>query len=323
MRTLTVRHVTVYRYSGPVTFGRHRLMLRPRDSHDMRVVGAELTLSPPGNIRWMHDVFGNSVTLVDFTESAAELSIISTLTLERYALQRPEFPIDPDAEHYPFMHSPDDRTDLARLRERHYPDPRNIVLDWAKQFVGPAPAKTLDILTAMNASIRGSFQYASRDAEGTQTPIETLERGSGSCRDFALLFIEAARALGFGARFVTGYLYDPALDGGNGTVQGAGATHAWADIYLPGAGWVEFDPTNGLIAAENLIRVAVTRDPSQAVPVAGSFTSDGASFVGMSVEVTVTAADASAPLATDVAQPPPAGAPGNDAAAMPASPATA
>lgn len=300
MRTLTVRHVTVYRYSGPVTFGRHRLMLRPRDSHDMRVVGAELTLSPPGNIRWMHDVFGNSVTLVDFSEPAAELSVISSLTLERYALQRPDFPIDPDAENYPFMHSPDDRTDLGRLRERAYPDPRNIVLDWAKQFVGPAPAKTLDILTAMNASMRGSFQYVSRDAEGTQTPIETLERASGSCRDFAMLFIEAARALGFGARFVTGYLYDPALDGGNGAVQGAGATHAWADIYLPGAGWVEFDPTNGLIAAENLIRVAVTRDPSQAVPVAGSFTSDGAGFVGMTVEVTVTAADAPAPAVAEM-----------------------
>lgn len=291
MRTLTVRHVTTYRYSGPVTFGRHRLMLRPRDSHDMRVVGAELALSPPGEIRWLHDVFGNSVTLVDFAEPAAELTIASTLTLERYALQRPEFPIDPEAEQYPFMHSPDDRTDLGRLRERHYPDPRNIVHDWARQFVGASPARTLDILTAMNSAIRTSFQYQSRNAEGTQPPLETLELGTGSCRDFALLFIEAARSLGFGARFVSGYLYDPALDGGQGAVQGAGATHAWADIYLPGAGWVEFDPTNGLIAAENLIRVAVTRDASQAVPVAGSFTSEGASFLGMNVEVTVTAND--------------------------------
>ena len=95
--------------------------------------------------------------------------------------------------------------------------------------------------------------------EGTRSPVETIELKSGSCRDFALLFIEAARSLGFGARFVSGYLYDPGLDGGN-VMQGAGATHAWAEVYLPGAGWVEYDPTNGLVACENLIRVAVTRD---------------------------------------------------------------
>ena len=125
--------------------------------------------------------------------------------------------------------------------------------------------------------------------EGTQTPVETIEKKSGTCRDYALLFIEAARSLGFGARFVTGYLYDPALDGGGEAVQGAGATHAWADIYLPGAGWVEFDPTNGLVACENLIRVAVTRDPTQAVPIGGTFSGEGAKYLGMEVDVTVTA----------------------------------
>jgi len=102
------------------------------------------------------------------------------------------------------------------------------------------------------------------------------------------LFIEAVRSLGFGARFITGYLYDPALDGAQGGIQGAGATHAWADVYLPGAGWVEYDPTNGLIAGDNLIRVAVTRDPSQAIPIAGSFTAAPSDYLGMTVEVTVT-----------------------------------
>jgi transglutaminase-like putative cysteine protease len=287
MKLLTVRHATTYRYDAPVTFGQHRLMLRPRDSHDLRLVGAELALSPPGKLRWLHDVFGNSVALVDFEEPAAELSIVSTLTIERYALARLDFPIAAEAESYPFMHSADDRSDLGRLRERHYPDPRGLVDLWAKQFILETPSNTFNLLATMNAAIRGSFDYHAREEEGTQSPVETLESKSGTCRDYALLFIEAVRSLGFGARFVSGYLYDPALDGGD-AMQGAGATHAWAEVYLPGAGWVEFDPTNGLIAGENLIRVAVTRDPAQAVPIGGSYFGEG-NFVGMEVDVTVRA----------------------------------
>jgi len=286
MKLLTVRHATTYRYSAPVEFGQHRLMLRPRDSHDLRLVGAELALSPPGKLRWMHDVFGNSVALVDFEGPAAELYILSTLTIERYALARLDFSISPEAQNYPFMHSADERSDLGRLRERHYPD-RGEVEGWARQFILETPTNTFNLLATMNAAVRGSFTYNPRDEEGTQTPVETLERRSGTCRDYALLFIEAARSLGFGARFVTGYLYDPALDGG-AAVQGAGATHAWAEVYLPGAGWIEYDPTNGLIAGENLIRVAVTRDPTQAVPIGGSYAGEGA-YLGMEVEVTVKA----------------------------------
>jgi transglutaminase-like putative cysteine protease len=286
MKLLAVRHATTYRYSAPVRFGQHRLMLRPRDSHDLRLVGAELSLSPPGAVRWMHDVFGNSVALVDFSAPAAELSIASTLIIERYGLARLDFRISPEAETYPFMHSAADRTDLGRLRERHYPD-RGEVEEWARSFIIETPSNTFNLLSTMNGAIRGSFAYRTREEEGTQTPVETLEKKSGTCRDYALLLIEAARALGFGARFVSGYLYDPALDGGE-AVQGAGATHAWAEIYLPGAGWIEYDPTNGVIAGENLIRVAVTRDPAQAAPIAGSYAGDAA-FTGMDVEVTVKA----------------------------------
>jgi transglutaminase-like putative cysteine protease len=295
MKLLTVRHATTYRYSALVAFGQHRLMLRPRDSHDLRLIGAELALAPGGTVRWMHDVFGNSVALVDFSAPAAELSIVSTLTLERFALPRPDFPIAPEAESYPFMHSADDRIDLARLREPQYPDPRGVVEEWARQFILETPANTFNLLATMNAAIRGSFEYRAREEEGTQAPLETIERKSGTCRDFALLFIEAARTLGFGARFVSGYLYDPAFDGGADAVQGAGATHAWADLYLPGAGWVEFDPTNALVAGENLIRVAVTRDPSQAVPISGTFAGEGATHLGMEVDVTVTAEERAQP----------------------------
>jgi transglutaminase-like putative cysteine protease len=288
MKILTVHHATVYRYREPVHFGDHLLRIRPRDSHDLRLLRSELTLSPPGNVRWLHDVFGNSIAVVAFPEAAAELKIASTLTLERYALERPIFPVTAEAATYPFVYSPNDRIDLARLLEPHYPDPKGEVAAWAQQFAPERGVDTIALLADMNAAIKRDFAYAERQSEGTQSPIETLERHSGSCRDFALLLIEAARCLGFGARFVTGYLYDPRLDGAQDeAVQGAGATHAWAEIYLPGTGWVEYDPTNGIIAGENLIRVAVTRDPSQGLPVEGSFIGEAESFIGMEVEVTV------------------------------------
>jgi transglutaminase-like putative cysteine protease len=287
MRLLTVRHATTYRYAKPVTLGQHRLMLRPRDSHDMRLVDAEFSFSPPGETHWMHDVFGNSVALVEFAQAASELRIVSTLQLEHFGLARPVFPIAPEAQMYPFVYSSNDRSDLGRLVECHYPDPQGMVETWAKRFMRQQPLPTYNLLSNINGAIKSEFAYNTRYAEGTQTPIETLEKKSGTCRDFALLFMEAARTLGFGSRFLTGYLYDPALDGGQ-AMQGAGSTHAWADVYLPGAGWVEYDPTNGLIAGENLIRVAVTGDPSQAIPISGSFSGTNADFLGISVDVTVT-----------------------------------
>jgi transglutaminase-like putative cysteine protease len=225
------------------------------------------------------------------------LSVVSTLSLERYGFARLDFAIDPQAESYPFVYSADDRSDLGRLLERGYPDARGVVEEWARPFAATRPTGTLDLLARMNTGIKEGFTYAVRYDEGTQSPIETIEKGSGSCRDFALLLIEAARSLGFGARFVSGYLYDPAIDGGDG-VEGAGTTHAWAEIYLPGTGWIEYDPTNGLVAAENLIRVAVTRDASQAVPISGSFTATPADYLGMQVDVTVSANRADAPPAT-------------------------
>jgi len=297
MKILTVQHATIYRYSEPVQFGQHRMMIRPRDSHDLRLLRSELTLSPPATVRWLHDVFGNSVALADFAEAAPELKIVSVLTLERYALNRTVFPVEAEAATYPFVYSTNDRTDLGRLLEQHYPDPKGVVAAWAQEFVTEKGVDTLELLATINAAIKRDFTYAARDAEGVQSPLETLERGAGSCRDFALLLIEAVRCLGFGARFVSGYLYDPIVDGPEEeSMQGAGTTHAWAEIYLPGAGWVEYDPTNGLIAGENLIRIAVTRDASQAIPVEGTFIGDPASFLAMDVQVTVTSGSKPPPV---------------------------
>lgn len=287
MQLLNVRHATHYTYANPVVFQPHRLMLRPRDSHDMRLVGAEISIWPHGKMRWLHDVFGNSVAVVEFREPSDELKIESNLTLERYGLGTPVFDVEESAKLYPFVYSSDDRTDLGRMLEAHYPDPTGELAGWAQSFISQRPTDTMALLMDINSGIHRNFAYQVRHEQGTQPPHETLRLGTGSCRDFALLLIEAARSLGFGARFVTGYLYDPALDGDSPAVVGAGATHAWADIYLPGAGWIEFDPTNGTIAADNLIRVAVTRDPSQAVPVAGGFTGLVGDYLGMTVDVSV------------------------------------
>jgi len=288
MRLLTVHHTTTYRYARPVTFGQHRLMLRPRDSHDLRLMSAELTLSPPGDVRWLHDVFSNSVSLVDFQAAASTLVISSTLKIERYGLEGPVFPIAPEAEFYPFIYSSSDRVDLGRLLEQHYPDLDGTLARWAESFVTSRPMRTLDLLKNMNAALQPHIVYGERHELGTQVPAETLRKKIGACRDFAMVFIEAARYLGFGARFVSGYLYDPALDKGDATPATA-ATHAWAEVYLPGAGWVEYDPTDVLIGGEALIRVAVTRDPSQAIPISGSYSGAASDFLGMTVEVTVTA----------------------------------
>lgn len=298
MGILTVTHSTIYEYANPVALGPHRMMFRPRDSHDMRLLETGLMIDPPpSDLRWMHDVFGNSVALASFEGiSASRLTIESRIVLEQFTVEPSDFPLEDFARHYPFSYDAAEIPDLGRTNERHYPDPEHKVDEWARQFVRAGAeagseglVETLPMLLAMTAAIRDGFTYQSREAEGTQSPVETLERGTGSCRDFALLMMEAVRSLGLAARFVSGYLYDPAADGAGPGAVGAGATHAWMQAYLPGAGWVEFDPTNGIAGGRNLIRIAVTRDATQAAPLAGQWTGAPADYLGMKVAVAVTA----------------------------------
>jgi transglutaminase-like putative cysteine protease len=287
LTVLDVRHTTVYRYSRKVRLGDHRLMLRPRDSHDLRLIDTSLNFSPSGVVRWFHDVFGNSVAVASFPEPATELRIESHLRLEMFVASRSTFQIAPEAVSYPFIYSADDRIDLGRMLERHYPDPGDRLGIWARGFVRSNPTNTSALLADLNSGVGAWIRYQSREAEGTQTPVETLDRGWGSCRDLAVLLIEAARSLGFGARIVTGYLYNPSSDNRCAAAIGTGATHAWADIYVPGAGWIAYDPTNGTVGGNNLIRVAVTRDINQAIPIAGSFFGATDSYLGMTVDVSV------------------------------------
>jgi transglutaminase-like putative cysteine protease len=300
-------HTTVYSYSAPVTFGEHRVMFRPRDSHDLRVLATDLQVSPNAIVRLIQDPHSNSVALVQPLGLATELRIVCSFTIEHASTNNLELPLSPGAEFYPFAYSVDERFDLEHYLRPHFDDPHGELTAWARQFISTdGPTGTRDMLVQMNQYIRDHFIYASRDEEGTQPPLTTLKLGSGTCRDFALLMMEAGRRLNVAMRFVSGYLYDPALDSidanagagqsqtpstfntvDGGSTVGAGSTHAWLQAYLPGAGWVPFDPTNNFLGGNQLIRVGVARDPSLAAPISGSWYGESGSYVGMTATVQV------------------------------------
>jgi len=293
MTHLTVEHITTYRYARPVMFEPHELMCRPQDSHDLRLLHTALNVSPPAQIRWYHDVFNNSIAIFTFSEPAQELRFESRIDLELYVWDEEEsFPIADFAQSLPFTYPASELPDLGRTIERHYSDPHQKVAEWARRFLcmDNNGVETTCFLERLTQGIRNEFAYVARDEPGVLAPAETLEQKSGSCRDFALLMMEAARSQGLAARFVTGYLYDPVLEGQT-ALRGAGTTHAWTQIYLPGAGWVAYDPTNGIVGSRNLIRVGVARDPSQAVPLKGSYIGRPEDFLDLEVTVTVTAAE--------------------------------
>jgi transglutaminase-like putative cysteine protease len=288
MTILSVNHVTTYSYVAPVRLGEHRMMLRPRGSQDQRLLDARLDIEPePHRLRWIHDVFDNSVAIADFRGETRRLRVESDITLEHIPFEEPEVMLEDRARHYPFSYDPEEMPDLARSIERHYPDPDGEIDRWVRRFLHIGrPTETGTLLMTLTYAIKEGLLYERRSARGTQSPLQTLASGRGSCRDFATLMMEAARALGLAARFVSGYLYVPERDTGE-MYQGGGATHAWCQVYLPGSGWVEFDPTNGIVGNRDLIRVAVARDARQAIPLHGFYYGDRAHEEGMVVSVEV------------------------------------
>jgi transglutaminase-like putative cysteine protease len=288
-----ITHTTLYRYREPVGFGEHRVMFRPRDSHDLRVLATDLECSPEAHVRMIQDPHSNSVALVTPLGPAAELKIVCTFSIEHAPSHDAGLALSPSALIFPFAYSVEERFDLEHYMRPHHDDPDGVLTHWARQFMRTdGPTGTRELLLHMNQFIRDHFGYTTRDEEGTQTPLQTLALGTGSCRDFALLMMEAVRRVGMAARFVSGYLYDPALDGaakgGQAGTLGAGSTHAWLQVYLPGAGWVPFDPTNNLLGGTSqLIRVGVARDPSQASPISGSWFGPADAYLGLSASVVV------------------------------------
>lgn len=286
MSLLQIRHTTAYRFHRPVTFAPHRLMLRPRESRELRVISNHIALTPPATVSWAHDVFGNAVATATFHAGSDHLMIESTTELQLDAVAWPVFDIAASAISFPFRYSDDEWTDLGALGAPQFPDATGRLRSWAEGFVLGSSTDTLSLLKDLSAGVSQRISYQSRDEEGTQSPVATLDRGWGSCRDFAVLFVETVRSLGFGARIVSGYLYNP--DQGLLGDAGAGSTHAWAEVFVPGAGWIPFDPTNRSMGGSNLVPVAVVRDIRQAIPVAGSFVGATDAFAGMTVEVRVT-----------------------------------
>ncbi|WP_426012437.1 transglutaminase family protein [Caulobacter sp. DWR2-3-1b2] len=292
MSILSIRHLTRYRYRKPVAFGEHRMMFRPLESYDQRVISTELVIGPePSQVRYVHDVFGNCVTIARFAERASELSFESRVTLDHRPL--PAFAgVDGEIEAYggtmPFAYSPEDMPDLLRSMERQHPDSEGALERWARSFLRHDGRTALQTLLAdMTQAIYSEFRYAPRLQGHAQCPAETLALRTGTCRDFAVLMMEAVRSLGLAAQFVSGYLYCPPRPAGLPAKLGGGHTHAWVRVYLPACGWVEFDPTNGIVGNADLIRVAIARDPRQALPLSGGWSGEAGDCLGMEVEVEV------------------------------------
>jgi transglutaminase-like putative cysteine protease len=285
MKRLRISHRTVYRYARDVKFGPHRLVFRPRDSHDLRIVDTKLVIKPTPTLHWQHDAFGNSVAIATFVDGARELQFESTLEVEHYGLDG-YLALERANAWWPWSYQAHEEQDLKATSTPQHSDPEGRIAAWARGFLWPptggTPAK--EILQGMVDSIR-AMKYTPREGEGVQLPSDTLARREGTCRDFAMLMIEGLRSLGIAAHFVSGYLYDEKLD--VDAPEQLGTTHAWVAVYVPGAGWLEIDPTNGHFAGDALVRVAVARDPAQVAPLSGTFEGKKEDFLGMDVVVRV------------------------------------
>jgi transglutaminase-like putative cysteine protease len=293
MPALTIRHVTTYRYRHPVAFGEHRMMLRPRDSDDQKVIGATLGITPePSRLRFDRDAFGNHVAIAEFAAKATELSFESVVSVEHSPSNPEDLALEDGVQVFPVDYSGHSEPDLDDCRRRRHADSDDQIGSWARQFLDDkAPIDALELLTRLSQGIQRQFTYRRREAKGIQSPAETLRLGHGSCRDFAWLMIEAARALGLAARFASGYLagtgtFDGPPEGSDGGPHGA--THAWAQVYLPLVGWIDFDPTSGSVGKRALVTVAVVGDPEHALPLHGTFIGSASDPLGMEVHVSVT-----------------------------------
>jgi len=284
-----ITHTTRYRYAQPVRLAEHRVMFRPRDSHDLRVLATDLQVEPPAReIRLVQDAYSNSVAVLQPQSPSAELTLVSKFTVEHTGSRTLDLPLAAHAECYPFLYSDEESVALQHYLKPWYDDPTGELAQWARGFINAdGPTGSRDLLVAMTARIRDTMLYLARFDEGVQTPYDTLRLQSGTCRDFATLMIEAVRCLGYAARFVSGYLYTPWLDADESERQGVGSTHAWLQVYLPGAGWLPFDPTNNLVGGTDLIRVGVARHASLASPVSGSWEGFPGDYLGMDVDVSV------------------------------------
>jgi YD repeat-containing protein len=280
MSRLRIRHETLYTYSRPIGFGPWKLLMRPLDTHAIRVVEASLEMRPSGPVRWTYDPYGNSICTFTPSGPSDQLRVVNHLLIDRYPAP---LQVDNPQSTLPLVYDTADRTVLEPFIIPATADRDANYIDWLRARMGTADEPALEFLQRLNNAIHHGFTYGAREEEGTQTPAETIERGQGTCRDFAWLMIESLRRLGFAARFATGYLYSPKIAASG--IRGAGATHAWCEVFLPDLGWIEFDPTNGLAESEHLIRVATTRTPAEASIMNGMVTEQAECCMKVAVDV--------------------------------------
>ncbi len=283
-----LEHITTYSYRNPVTFGEHRAIFLPSAGYGEQILSYSAQTNVPSQIRWMMDTLSNNVAAIEFSEPAKELIVTCRIRAEHFGIKAiTEFPLDERAIDIPVQYTPDEWIDLSVFMRPHAEDADGSLAAWAKSFVAGDQDDTLDALQRMMDNIWNTLTYQARETEGTQSPGETLRLQSGTCRDYAWLMIEALRRLGLACRFVSGYLYDAALDGGEIGMTGSGATHAWLQVYLPGASWRNYDPTNRITAGFDLIPVAIARHPEQVIPLSGSWFGDTQDYLGMEVKVMI------------------------------------
>jgi transglutaminase-like putative cysteine protease len=280
MQRLRIQHETKYQFSTPVTFNPHRLLIRPRAGYDVHIESSRLYITPANTVKWQRDVFDNSLAVVSFQASSNKLIIASEVVIQHYEHAPFDFLVDDYALHYPFQYAAGEQPDLASFQQLKFSNDQGRVKDWLQQL-NLFGRQTFDLLMTLNLAIHRQLRYQVREEAGVQSPAQTLAQGSGSCRDYATLFIEACRSLGLASRFVSGYLHAPATEVGNAS------THAWAEVYLPGAGWKGFDPTTGQVTGSQHIAVAVARDPETVPPVSGSFIGPDLGLPIMQVNVQV------------------------------------
>jgi transglutaminase-like putative cysteine protease len=286
MPILNIRHVTTYHYRQPVAFGEHRIMVRPRDDEDQKVLESELEITPePLQLAWSRDIFGNHVATAQFADRATELRFVSNIHLDHAPAGFRATDIADSARLYPFAYAPADRPELKRFMLR--PSAHRDLDRWSAAFFRKdGSAGTHELFVDMTRTIKRTFKHVSRHQKGVQDPVRTLALGSGSCRDLAVLMIEALRSRGIAARFVSGYVHLAEDDDDDDEISG-GNTHAWVQVYVPGPGWVDFDPSGGVAGNRNLVRVAVVPHPSEAIPLQGTWYGSASDHRSMKVAVKV------------------------------------
>jgi transglutaminase-like putative cysteine protease len=279
MPRLHIRHESLYSYDSPVEFGWWRLLMRPLDSHAMRLIHASMEM-PPSTVRWTYDAYGNCVCFLKPEAASKRLKVVNNLLVDRYPSPLAAISIDNPGSTMPIVYSLADRTVLEPFIAPAGDDDDPRYHYWLQSLSPRTDEPALDVLRRITSAIHAGFNYGAREEEGTQSPSETVALNSGTCRDFAWLMIESVRRLGFAARFATGYLYSPGA-----SVRGAGATHAWCEVFLPDLGWTEFDPTNDLVESSSLIRVATTRTWQESDPMSGVVVGDARAELKVAVDV--------------------------------------